>query len=249
MNIPKFAKRFAAARKLRLTFTGLSRFPMPSVMTFGFRKISIHAPPEPGLAIDFVELILDDDYGLLEFEVPPKTIVDIGGNIGLFSLWAGLIFPDSRIHCYEPNPRLHEYLAKNLRGRAILHGEGVGSKEGRASMLDNEESRLGQVVTGAGDASLSITAIHTVLERTGGHADLLKMDCEGSEWDILEDTASIGKFREIRMEYHEIGGHTLADLDGILSGAGFVRTYLKPNNGFGIAYYKNLSRDSRGVGR
>jgi FkbM family methyltransferase len=233
MNIKQFFRRYAAAKRLGLGFSGMARFTMPSAFTFGTEKILVHAPEEKGLAFDFCELILDDDYGLKRIDADLETIVDIGG---LFSLWANLNFPNAKIHCYEPNPRLQVYLSRNLRGKVTVYSEGVGREDGRAAMLDNAESRLGRV--GQGN-ELQITAIRTVLNRAGGKVDLLKMDCEGAEWDILQDAESMRKVREIRMEYHEVGGHVFADLEKLLEEQGFTRTYLKANNGFGIVHYKN----------
>ena len=41
------------------------------------------------------------------------SIIDIGGNCGLFSIFSRMHFPQSNIHCYEPNLFLNKYLKKN----------------------------------------------------------------------------------------------------------------------------------------
>ncbi len=42
------------------------------------------------------------------------TIVDVGANVGSFSLWADLRWPRSTIHAYEPNPSTFDMLVRNV---------------------------------------------------------------------------------------------------------------------------------------
>jgi hypothetical protein len=71
--------------------------------------------------------------------------------------------------------------------------------------------------------NITITALSQALERIGGSVDLLKMDCEGAEWSILEDTTSLSKVRHLAMEYHldEKGTHSVANLIHRLKDLGF----------------------------
>jgi len=41
-----------------------------------------------------------------------------------------------------------------------------------------------------------------VIERLGGKIDILKIDCEGAEWELFEDAASWQKVNSVTMEYH-----------------------------------------------
>ena len=45
-------------------------------------------------------------------------------------------------------------------------------------------------------------AVRTAVERMGGVVDLVKMDCEGAEWEMLEDLGSWSGVRFVTMEYH-----------------------------------------------
>ncbi len=51
-------------------------------------------------------------------------------------------------------------------------------------------------------------AFETAIKRLGGEVDLLKLDCEGSEWEILRDHASFKKVRFMSLEYHLMAQHT-----------------------------------------
>lgn len=45
-------------------------------------------------------------------------------------------------------------------------------------------------------------AFRTALDRLGGSADLMKLDCEGAEWEMFEDRESWSRVRFVTMEYH-----------------------------------------------
>ena len=45
-------------------------------------------------------------------------------------------------------------------------------------------------------------SIADAIARMGGKTDILKLDCEGTEWEILKDIASLKKVKAITLEYH-----------------------------------------------
>ena len=48
--------------------------------------------------------------------LPHKPVIlDIGANIGMFSLSYASIFKDAEIHCFEPVPFIYKYLKQNLK--------------------------------------------------------------------------------------------------------------------------------------
>ena len=227
-------KRSLAASLMGVPFFGTSRFVLPTSYYLNGRRLRVYAPPEQGLAYDFINLFFDDEYGLKSLHHYPKTIVDIGANIGLFSQMAGVLFPEAKIHSYEPNSRLHNYLNKNLEKVDVkLFSEAVGAESGTGRSLDNGDSRTGVFEKG-GDTP--IVAFSAVLERIGGTIDLLKIDCEGGEWDIFENSAPFQKVRMIRMEYHLVDGKSLEDLRKAADRIGFQIVKLEENSGFGIAW-------------
>lgn len=229
-------RRVLRAARLGVFFGGTSRFRLPQSVRLGSQAVLLNAPPEPHLAYDFINVLLDDEYGLEQLCGEVASVLDVGANIGLFSVWARCNFPRAVIHGYEPNPRLIELAGCNLRQVNVrLFGEGVGAESGFAVMENNVESRLGQVRFGA-KAGIPITALGEAIERIGGSVDLLKLDCEGAEWDIFHDKASFNKVRLIRMEYHLVNNCSIDDLSRWAKEAGFQIDRLRPNNGFGMAW-------------
>ncbi|WP_033576304.1 FkbM family methyltransferase [Dickeya chrysanthemi] len=73
----------------------------------------------------------------ISFE-PGEVIVDIGGNIGMFSLFATTQCPDLRIFSCEPSPISYEILRKNLAlyaPQAKALQAGIADKDGEAEFV------------------------------------------------------------------------------------------------------------------
>ena len=168
----------------------------------------------------------------------PKTIVDIGSNIGLFSLWAWSCFPKARIYTYEPNPRVLDYLLKNLTPtKAEVRAVGVSCKSGRGEVKDASDSRLAATALSE-SGEIDIISLSQIVEDVGGKIDLLKLDCEGAEWEIFKDTDAFQNIQSIRMEYHLNEPHSLESLKLLTERLGYRMIRLSPNQGFGIAWFE-----------
>src|SRR3954467_5159687 len=93
-------------RALRLGFFFLRHRDMriPKTLRIGGEHRPIRVPEGdwavPGI---FVEVLLEDVYGLRGRGEPMRAILDVGANIGAFPLAARLRHRDATIHCYEPN--------------------------------------------------------------------------------------------------------------------------------------------------
>ena len=230
-------RRFFRARDYGVTFTGTTGFQMPKAIRFGNRSWPLETPPEVGLGSDFINLLLDDDYGFHDLPPDLKTVLDVGANCGLFSLLAAHRLPVATIHAYEPNPRVFPYTKKNLAPAGVTCFQaGVGSQSGFASMEDAGESRLAQTKL-ADDGQVRIVSLAEAVDRLGGGLDLLKLDCEGAEWDIFLDADTFRKIRRVRMEYHLDSRHDLDALRAIAAALGYRIDKLLPNQGFGLAWF------------
>jgi FkbM family methyltransferase len=149
-------------------------------------------------------LYIDDPYGLKVLPSEIHTVLDIGGNIGFFSMLARHYFPLAIIHCYEPNPALFPILTANTRDLGIVvHPAGVAATNGTAKMNFNGTTLVGSLSLHPSESGeITVTAMRDAMDRLGGTVDLVKMDCEGAEWDILEDAESLRRIKHLAMEYH-----------------------------------------------
>jgi FkbM family methyltransferase len=125
---------------------------------------------------------------------------------GFSAPWLLNQFPDARITSFEPDPLNVEVLTRFIEASVRRDSWRVveacaGVADGTIALPDGEHrrSRL-DASSEAGEAS--IVPVVDVFPYVGG-ADLLKMDIEGREWAILEDSRlAETDVTEIYVEYH-----------------------------------------------
>lgn len=181
----------------------------------------------------------------------PQIVVDIGANIGLFTLYASKLWPGSQIHAYEPFPGNYRLLERNTRSiqPAIIQTYecAVAGEVGTASFFVKAESgwhSLHSTETENVVEQIEVPAISLaeVVLAAGGWIDFLKIDCEGCEWSLLSGrgpllSRSVGY---LAMEYHEIEGHSHQELVTLLQDARFtVQTTLPDAWHTGMIYAWN----------
>lgn len=144
-----------------------------------------------------------------EYDVPicssGLTILDLGANVGAFSLWAAHRWPGSIIHAYEPHPGNFDMLSENVYGyRGIhLHRFGVGDKGIR--VLHNGKNNAGEASFHASCGGAADTGQHVevVSPLSLPLAHILKVDTEGCEIEILEPLMKDGRrYEAVMAEYH-----------------------------------------------
>ena len=200
--------RYRRAKTLGFTFGRTKFFRPPSSIIFSQNRYPLSFPDENGVAELFRDILLDDEYWL---ESIPKsrirTVLDIGANIGMFSLAARIRFPHSSIHAYEPNIQVKPYLdhqASTFDFTAIY--EAVGMKDGRGSLVTNPGCDTAARVNPLDGGNIKITSLSKAMDRFDHQTvDLLKLDCEGHEHDIIDGNGSNGPLNRCRflsMEYH-----------------------------------------------
>ena len=220
--------------RFRVPFLLPRWFRTPSHIQIGGRRVSIEAPPNEFAESDFIECFLLNAYGLGHGLGDVHSIVDIGANVGFFALAARGWYPNAKIHAYEPNPRVLRYLEMNTRGFNIsVFAEAVGGEEGFVTILDEGPSDEARTRAATGDKSE--TAIRqidlaTAVERAGGTVDLLKLDCEGAEWEILRAEGCWRRIRHMRMEIHFFNGETLDEAKAAIARTGFRIVHLDEKN-------------------
>lgn len=151
------------------------------------------------------EVFLDETYRLPEW-CRPRTIVDLGANIGLTSLWYARRYPISKIVAVEPVPANAELLRSNLsvnRIPSIVIEAAVGPREGRSSFQLDRSSNMGHL-GGNGNLEVKVVSMPEVIARIGSTIDLLKMDIEGGEQALLTegDLAWLDQVDTIIAEFH-----------------------------------------------
>lgn len=148
--------------------------------------------------------------------VPPargETVVDVGANIGAFTLDCAMRFGSVRIDAYEPNPVAFGHLqanveANHLTDRVRVYPEAVGRCPGVLTLWRGSGSLVATAYPDAAEAAGSASQcamvdLETVIARAGGAAGVIKIDAEGAEADILEGgSAVLRSAAQVVGEYH-----------------------------------------------
>lgn len=165
------------------------------------------------------EMYLDRCYLAMFSPLPANpVVVDIGGYIGDFSLYAAYEL-GARVVVYEPTPDnyalLEENVTRNSLGNLIAcHNAGVGGVDGSLTLnitrYDGAVHVSGFLYTNATEQiTVPAVSMNTVCEENDlMHIDLLKIDCEGGEYDIICSMTDklFERIDRIVFEYHTIPG-------------------------------------------
>lgn len=157
----------------------------------------------------YKEIFEDNSYGLSEEDIKSKTVIDVGANLGMFSLRCVELGVD-KVVCIEAQkqvyyggllPNIREYydIIKPMFG-AVLDVDGKEVKIMNAHVAS-------RVTNGEGDPTTTLT-LETILKANAldNRNDLvLKLDCEGSEYPIVlnGNIETFRKFETIFMELHD----------------------------------------------
>lgn len=164
------------------------------------------------------EVFMEKCY-VRDFLLPDHpVVVDIGGFIGDFALYAAQSLKARRVVVYEPSPGNWTVLTKNVATNKFEDRIEMVNKavtDGRPVMLNVDAPNRGQArVSAYGSINEArklipgVTLAQLLEDHQLSAIDLLKIDCEGGEYDILSTTGSevFTRIRNIVFEYHPIDG-------------------------------------------
>lgn len=148
----------------------------------------------------YKELFFDETY-TKGFPKPVKlsdqsNIVDIGANVGYFSLFMGAMFPTSNIYAFEPMPMnfalLQQYKNENPKLNLMIVNQAVSKSIGTITLnYDANDSystaaSIHDTHNQKDTIEVKTTTLESIVQQQKlNKIDFLKLDCEGSEYDIL----------------------------------------------------------------
>ena len=170
----------------------------------------------------YEEIFLDKVYTSCGIKLKKDSVVlDVGANIGLFSVFVLENFSESKVYSFEPSPQIFKILKSNVspyEGRCKTFKTGISDVEGEEEFLfypdystfstfypdkmNTDKDRMENVV----DAKTAeralipvkekcslLTLSHIIKSEKIDHIDLLKMDVQRAELNVLKGIEKDGR--------------------------------------------------------
>jgi FkbM family methyltransferase len=143
-----------------------------------------------------------------------RVVLDIGANIGVAALYFARAFPHAVVHAFEPEPGNCAVLQANAQSIARIrpHAFALGAQDGEITLFDSDDktnfggySTHGMGVDPTRSKTVPVRHAAGALSQLGiGRVDIIKIDTEGSEWEILTamGRATLKDVRVILGELH-----------------------------------------------
>jgi FkbM family methyltransferase len=203
------------------------------------------------------EVIAMDSYNLNELAdcIDPKFILDIGGHIGSFGVFAKSKWPDAQLIAVEPCKESAQLYRKNLKSnglnkKSVVINAGVSYDKNRTCLVHSPGTTGGHLLRSKLDAEIYTTesyrgysgiddykvktiTIEEICEKYKiDEIGLAKWDCEGGEVDafINMDADTRRKFQFMVGEYHLWNDDT---------------KYLKCPKSFCYSFWRDVKRNFR----
>ena len=219
------------APQIASAYVGLSPLRLPCTVEFrnGLRyRLEVYYDLETLWQINF--------HSVYPLQPSDAVIVDAGANVGLFTCWAAHRNPTAAIVAIEPFPRNLERLKEHVRQngftqRVEVVAAALSASAGTARLSTAAEAsqmfRLTSEKTVGSVEVLTITLADIVERTTHSSIDLMKMDIEGSEYEVLLSTpaGTFSRIRRISLEYHQPSPgaqHNKKDLIAFMRSCGYT---------------------------
>jgi len=157
------------------------------------------------------EIFIGREYYISK--IKPRIIVDIGANIGDSTIFFSRTYPKSKIFAYEPSSKIYSSLQNNLKLNKVENVKpfklGISSKSGKIKFYENSKSGLSSLYVKSDNnkkSTINVVTLNYIFNKNNiKKCDLLKVDCEGAEYDIILnlDKDILSKIRNMIIEYHE----------------------------------------------
>jgi FkbM family methyltransferase len=182
------------------------------------------------------------NWFLTERLAPGACFIDVGANIGYFSMLASsLVGETGSVIAVEAAPSTYQLLKANLdrNGCKNVTAHNVAATAAPCQVeivpLDPKNIGANQIKIGGGASTVQGLPLSDILGETVSKAGVIKIDVEGSEGPILEDIlANLDKFPQRLTIVSEISSQSVKYGRQLIE-AGF-RLYALPNN-YSIGYY------------
>jgi FkbM family methyltransferase len=172
-------------------------------------KIKIRVKSSDLMAFTHVWLI--EEYSGKNFSFNNSdTIIDVGSHIGLFALFASQFCKQGKIICYEPIKENYQMLLSNLElnhlSNVVCYNKAVSKSNSKIRIyLNSDESGHSMFEPQENFVDIDSISLQQIMDDHNlDSIDFLKLDCEGAEYEIIENfpKSRFPQIKKMIIEYH-----------------------------------------------
>lgn len=199
-------KHYGVKEGISLYFK-LKDFQIDSILTSKLTH-EVHLRPGSTDICVFKQIFLKQDFNIPALKkFSPATILDLGANIGMSSLYFANRFPEATIIGVEPDRSNAKMFKRNLKWypNVKLEMAAVRGDNKKVILEDPGKGASGYVTKKSVNGMRPLTIEDIMLKHNLSHIDLLKIDIEGSEKSVFSKRFSrwLPKVKMIFVELHE----------------------------------------------
>lgn len=149
-------------------------------------------------------------------EINAPVILDIGANVGAFTVWASHRWLNSRIYAYEPIRSNYELLQKNIREKSVetlvtLINKAVGWSDSGTMRMRLGKNNCGEAsFYDLGEQLDVFEDVDSIQASELPKANIVKIDTEGCEVPILREL-DLSAAKAVMLEFHRVEDRKLID--------------------------------------
>lgn len=205
-------RRHGCEAELRITKSGVTVNPTGFKAEVNGIPLDIEDDPQGGVSKITMREV-ENNYQLEEIDFQPgDVVIDIGAHVGIVSIYLAKQYPDIDVMAYEPSKENFERLQRNIITNGVKNVHPVNfaiTGDGRKLTISGNPSGntggMSAFTTPNGHSqtveSLTLDQLMSGFKRK---LKLLKIDCEGAEYEIIEKAApeTLGRIDHLRGEFH-----------------------------------------------
>lgn len=220
-------------------------------------KLSFNLRSRCGDWFTFYECCIRKDYFPKEIKIEAgDRVLDIGGNFGAFTLMAAKkVGIQGIVHSYEPSPdsfsRIRAHVDLNGIENTQIMNCAVGGENGTTTLYVHKKSALsstikiidGRKMDQSRPIAVEVISISAVLNKLKGEIALIKIDCEGAEYEIFEriERDDLSRVRAVMVETHNVPGKSRDAIEAKLRENNFLvmsgNPFVAINMSFGYVFH------------
>jgi len=196
---------FAYKRFIDFKINKIRTLPRKKPGYFSFFGYTVNYVDSLGFFHQYKDIFKDKIYHFTSVSRTPN-IIDAGGCIGMSTLYFKLLYPESKITVFEPDPDIFKVLSNNISRNKLtkinLINAALGKQTGIIDFYpDNSDGGSLYALDNRPAVPVPVTKLSDYINEP---IDLLKIDIEGMEGEVFEEIEhKLYLVREIVFEYHD----------------------------------------------